>query len=718
MSAPAATSRRDFLRTGATIGAGLVIAIYLPGCSRRGDADERAGAASGDPPFAPNAFLRIGTDDSVTVIVGYSEMGQGVATSIPMLVAEELDADWSKVKMEFAPADKVYANPLFGAQGTGGSTAVRGAWKPMSLAGAAAREMLVAAAAATWGVDAASCSTKNGAVTHSSGKSLRYGQLVAKAATLAVPSSPTLKDPKKRWLVGTPRRRLDTPAKTNGSAKFGIDTQLPGMLVATVARCPVFGGKVAKVDDAKAKTVPGVKHVVPLSSGVAIVATGFWPAKQGRDALAITWDEGPFAGASSESISRELAKAVRQKGAVARHDGAGAAALAHGRKVSAVYEVPFLAHATMEPMNCTADVRADGCDVWVPTQFQSKAQATAATITGLPPEKVRVHTTFLGGGFGRRSEADFVAEAVEASKAVGAPVKVVWTREDDMRHDFYRPATYNTLEASLGANGMPVAYVHHVAGPSIMARVFPGSLRNGLDSTNVEGSADVAYDIPNFHVEFVRHEVGVPVGFWRSVGDSQNGFITESFIDELAHAAGKDPYEFRKALLAKAPRQLGVLDLAAEKAGWGTPLPSGQFRGIAMVDSYGSHVAEVAEISIDANQSVKVHRVVCAVDCGAVVNPLTIEAQMQSAIVYGLTAALYGDITIKDGRVTQGNFDSYRMLRMPEMPKIEVHIVPSTEAPGGVGEPGLPPIAPAVANAVFAATGKRSRTLPIRLTVA
>ena len=717
MSTTGTVTRRDFLRAGTVAGAGLVIAIYLPGCSRR-DAPAAAAGNAADPPFAPNAFLRIGADDSVTVFVGYSEMGQGVATSIPMLVAEELDADWSKVTMEFAPADKAYANPLFGAQGTGGSTAVRGAWKPMSMAGAAAREMLVAAAAATWGVDAASCSTKNGTVTHPSGKSLRYGQLVAKAATLPVPQAPTLKDPKNRWLVGTPRKRLDSPAKTNGVAKFGIDTRLPGMLVATVARCPVFGGKLVRFDDTKAKAVPGVKRVVPISSGVAILADGFWPAKQGRDALAVTWDEGATAGASSESISRELARAVHQKGAVARHDGAGEAALGRGRRVNAVYEVPFLAHATMEPMNCTADVRADGCDVWVPTQFQTKAQGTAAAITGLPPEKVKVHTTFLGGGFGRRSEADFVAEAVEASKAAGAPVKVVWTREDDIRHDFYRPATYNVLSASLGADGMPIAYSHHVAGPSIMSRVFPDSIRNGLDSTNVDGSADVAYDIPNFHVEYVRHEVGVPVGFWRSVGDSQNGFITESFIDELAHAAGKDPYEFRKALLAKAPRQRGVLDLAAQKAGWGTPLPAGRFRGIAMVDSYGSHVAEVAEISVGADQSVKVHRVVCAVDCGSVVNPLTIEAQMQSAIVYGLTAALYGEITISKGRVTQGNFDSYKMLRMSEMPLIEVHIVPSTEAPGGVGEPGLPPIAPAVANAVFAATGKRFRTLPIRLTVA
>jgi isoquinoline 1-oxidoreductase beta subunit len=717
MSTSGTVTRRDFLRSGAVAGAGLVIAIYLPGCSRR-DAPAAAGDTASDSPFAPNAFLRIGADDSVTVIVGYSEMGQGVATSIPMLVAEELDADWSKVTMEFAPADKAYANPLFGAQGTGGSTAVRGAWKPMSVAGAAAREMLVAAAAATWGVSATSCQTKNGTVTHSSGKSLRYGQLVAKAATLPVPQSPALKDPKNRWLVGTPRKRLDSPAKTNGAAKFGIDTRLPGMLVATVARCPVFGGKLVRFDDTKAKAIPGVKRVVPLSSGVAILAEGFWPAKQGREVLAVTWDEGAAAGASSESISRELARAVRQKGAVARHDGAGEAALGRGRRVNAVYEVPFLAHATMEPMNCTADVRADGCDVWVPTQFQSKAQGTAAAITGLPPEKVKVHTTFLGGGFGRRSEADFVAEAVEASKAAGAPVKVVWTREDDIRHDFYRPATYNVLSASLGDDGMPIAYSHHVAGPSIMSRVFPDSVRNGLDSTNVEGSADVAYAIPNFHVEYVRHEVGVPVGFWRSVGDSQNGFITESFIDELAHAAHKDPYEFRKALLAKAPRQQGVLNLAAEKAGWGTPLPAGRFRGIAMVDSYASHVAEVAEISIGADQSVKVHRVVCAVDCGSVVNPLTVEAQMQSAIVYGLTAALYGEITISKGRVTQGNFDSYRMLRMSEMPVIEVHIVPSAEAPGGVGEPGLPPIAPAVANAVFAATGKRFRTLPIRLTVA
>lgn len=710
MSTLADVSRRDFLRVGAATGAGLVLAIYLPGCSRA-----PAAGTSTEPPFHPNAFLRIAPDDTITVVVGYSEMGQGVATAVPMLVAEELEADWSTIKVEFAPADPAYTNPLLGMQGTGGSTTVRGAWKPMREAGAAAREMLVAAAAATWGVDPSTCRAENGAVVSSSGKRLSYGKLAAKAATLPVPKEPKLKDPKRRRLVGTPRKRLDAPAKVDGSAAFGIDTKLPGLLVAVVARCPVFGGTVATIDDAKAKAVPGVKHVVKIGSGVAVVADGYWPAKTGRDALTLTWDGGKNADNSSERITRELAGAVRTKGAVARHDGEGERALARGTRVDAVYEVPFLAHATMEPMNCTAHVRPDGCDVWAPTQFQAAAQGTAAKITGLAPEKVRIHTTYLGGGFGRRAESDFIAEAVELSKAVGAPVKVIWSREDDVRHDFYRPATYNVLAASLGTDGMPIAFSHRIAGPSIMTRFFPQFVKNGLDPSNVEGSANTPYAIPNVHVEYVRRDVGVPVGFWRSVGNSQNAFIVESFIDELAHAAGKDPYEYRKSLLAKAPRHAAVLAMAAEKAGWGTPIAAGRSRGIAMHESFGSHVAEVAEVSVAPDGSVRVHRVVCAVDCGAVVNPLTVEAQMQSGIVFGLTAALYGEITIQHGGAVQGNFDAYRMLRMPEMPVVEVHIVPSTEPPGGVGEPGTPPIAPAVANAVFAATGKRIRRLPIKL---
>jgi isoquinoline 1-oxidoreductase beta subunit len=418
---------------------------------------------------------------------------------------------------------------------------------------------------------------------------------------------------------------------------------------------------------------------------------------------------------SSATITRDFEQASRKAGVIGRHTGDAEQAIARApKKVEAIYEVPFLAHATMEPMNATAHVRADGVDVWAPTQFQTLAQTTAAKIAGVPPSSVKVHTTFLGGGFGRRAEIDFITDAVQLSKAAGAPVKVIWTREDDMRHDFYRPATYNVLRAGLDADGMPVAYWHRTVASSIMSRFFPQFVKNGLDPSNIEGSANIAYGIPNVHVDFVRHETGVPVGFWRSVGNSQNGFIAESFIDELAHAAGKDPFEFRRALLANSPRHRGVLELAAEKAGWGTPLPAGHFRGIAMVESFGSYVAEVAEISIE-NGGVRVHRVVCAVDCGSVVNPLTVEAQMQGGIVYGLSAALTGEITIKDGRVEQGNFDTYRVLRLKEMPAIEVYIVPSTEAPGGVGEPGTPPIAPAVANAVFAATGQRIRRLPIRL---
>jgi len=712
MNADTRVSRRDFVRVGAAAGAGLVLAVYLPGCRGRGG--EVADTSSA--PFEPNAFLRIAPDDSVTIIVGRSEMGQGVATALPMLVAEELGADWSKVRMEFAPADHRYDNLAFHAQGTGGSTSVRSSWKQMQMAGAAAREMLIAAAAATWGVNAASCRASNGAVEHPSTKrQLRFGVLASKAATIPVPASPALSDPSTYRFVGKPVKRLDAPPKVDGSAGFGIDATAPGMLVAVVERCPVFGGKVAHFDATKAKAVRGVRQVVAIDSGVAVVADGFWAAQKGREVLAITWDEGKNAGVSSASITRDYQRLVERPGAVARHDGDAERVLrGPGTVVEAVYEVPFLAHATMEPMNCSAHVRPDGCDVWAPTQFQSPTQMVAAGIAGLKPEQVRVHTTFLGGGFGRRAETDFVAEAVQISKAVGAPVKVIWTREDDVRHDFYRPATYNRLRAKLGPDGMPVALSHRVVGPSIMSRFMPQAVQKGIDPSSVEGSADSPYAIPNFHVDYVMHDTGIPVGFWRSVGNSQNAFIVESFIDELAHAARKDPYEFRKALLAKAPRQAAVLELAAAKAGWGTPLPAGRFRGIAVHESFGSHCAEVAEVSVQGG-AVRVHRVVCAVDCGQVVNPLTIEAQMQSGIVYGLTAALYGDITIDKGRVVQGNFDAYPMLRLPEMPVVEVHIVPSTEPPGGVGEPGTPPIAPAVANAVFAATGKRVRRLPIRV---
>jgi isoquinoline 1-oxidoreductase subunit beta len=710
MTSRTSVTRREFLETTGVVGAGLLLGFHLPAGGRFG------AAAVGAAPFAPNAWLRLGTDESVLVIVDRSEMGQGVTTALPMLLAEELDADWSKVRIEFAPADKAYANPLFGMQGTGGSTSVRAAWQPLRKAGAAARDMLVSAAAQTWGVDKAECRAEQGAVIHGpSRRRLSYGRLVAKAATLPVPQDVPLKEPKDWRILGTRVRRLDTPAKVDGTAEFGIDVKVPGMLVAVIARSPVRGGAVASFDAAKARAVPGVRQVVQVSSGVAVVADGYWPAKQGRDALAVTWNEGPNAQLTSASISQLLAQSADHAGAVARHDGSDpeAALAAAATRYDAAYELPFLAHATMEPMNCTAHVRADGVDVWAPTQFQTGAQGLGAKIGGVAPEQVTVHTTYLGGGFGRRFELDFIQEALETSKAVGAPVKVIWSREDDTQQDQYRPACYHRLRAGLDAAGQPVAWTHRIVAPSIMARVFPNLVKNGIDGEAVEGGVGMPYTVPNVHVDYLMPDTGIPVGFWRSVNNSFNAFVVESFVDELAHAAKRDPYEYRRDLLSKAPRHLGVLNLAAQQAGWGAPLAAGRSRGIAVWKSFETHVAQVAEISIDSDGTVRVHRVVCAVDCGPVVNPDIVEAQMQSAIVYGLTAALWGEITIDRGRVTQSNFNNYRVLRLAEMPRVEVHIVPSSESQGGVGEPGTPPIAPAVCNAIYAATGKRLRKLPI-----
>ncbi len=669
--------RRDFLQVTGTIGAGLVIGFRIP--NRRGVA-----------PFAPNAWLRIGTDDSVLVIVDRSEMGQGVTTSLPMLLAEELEADWTKIRFEFAPADKAYINQLFGMQGTGGSSSVRAAWKPLREAGARARSILIAAAAQTWGVEPASCRAEAGAVIHAAtSRRLTYGALAQRAAALPVPADVQLKDPKDWRLAGTPTKRLDTRFKVNGTAQFGIDVRVPGMLTAVVARSPVFGGKVGSFDATAAKAIPGVRHVVQISSGVAVVGDGYWPAKQGRDALKVSWDEGPVAQVSSASISSLFAQRATQDGAVARHDGDAVAALAGAaQRVEAVYEMPFLAHATMEPMNCTAHVRADGVDIWAPTQFQTGAQMIGAQIGGTAAEKVAVHTTYLGGGFGRRFELDFIIEALETSKAAGAPVKVIWSREDDIQHAQYRPANYHQLRAGLDAAGQPVAWTHRIVAPSIMARMFPQTVKNGLDGEAVEGGVGLPYAIPNVHVDYQLTDTGIPVGFWRSVNNSFNGFAVEGFIDELAAAAKQDPYEYRRALLANAPRDLGVLELAASKAGWGTPLPAGRARGIAVYKSFESFAAEVAEVSVSPEGDVRVHRVVCAIDCGMHVNPSTIEAQMQSGIVYGLTAALKGAIDIEGGRVVQSNFHDYQMLRLAEMPVVEVYIVPSNNEPGGVGEPG------------------------------
>jgi len=634
-----------------------------------------------------------------------------------MIAAEELDCDWKKIRTEFAPAAKEYFNPAFGMQGTGGSSSVRSSWDPMRKAGAAARDMLLQAAAAEWKVDKSACRTENGIIYHdASKKSVTYGAVANAASNLPVPQDVPLKDPKKYRIVGKSTKRLDTPEKVDGRAQFGIDVRQPEMLFAVVARCPVFGGKVASFDATKAKAVPGVKTVIEISRGVAVVADNTWAAMQGRRVLDVKWDEGPNAAANSENISKLFAEQMSKPGAEARKEGDAASAMGGAaQKIEAVYEVPYLAHATMEPINCTANVTADRVDVWAPTQFQTMAQGTAAKICGLKPENAFIHTTYLGGGFGRKAGTDFVIEAVETSKALGRPVKVTWSREDDMQHDYYRPASYAKLAGGIGADGWPVAWTTRIACPSIMEAWFPGSTKNNLDPTSVEGVGNLPYSIPNIQVDYVRTEPGIPVGFWRSVGNSQNGFFSECFMDELAAAGKKDPYELRRRLLDKAPRHLGVLELAAQRAGWDKPLPAGHYRGIAVLFAFESYAAQVVEISVDRKaRTVKVHRVVCAVDVGRVVNPINVVMQSESAIAYGLSSALYGEITIAGGRVTQTNFNNYPVLRLDAMPAIEVHIVPSEEKPTGAGELGVPPVVPALCNAIFTATGKRIRRLPIR----
>jgi len=706
MSTNDLTTRRDFLKSSAAATGALVIGITLPAASRYAE------AAAGGGSFAPNAFLRITPDGQITVLCGLSEMGQGVHMGIAMLVAEELDADWHSVRLEQAPADKAYVNPMLGMQATGGSTAIRGHWEPMRKAGAAARQMLVTAAASAWGVDAGSCRTQDGRVVGADGRSVGYGELVAAAVQLPVPKDPPLKDPKDFRILGTGLTRLDTPAKVNGSAGFGIDVKLPGLLTAVMVHAPVPGAKVVSVDDAAAKAIPGVRQVVQIPQGVAVLADGYWPALKGRDALVVKWDDGALGGLSSEAISKSLTDATMRPGKVARNEGDVSAAVA--KTIEAVYEAPYLAHACMEPMNCTAWVRAGEAEVWSPTQAPGPHQGVVAQLTGLPPEKVQVHTTYLGGGFGRRFAPDFTIAATLLSKAAGAPVKLVYTREDDMRGWFYRPASVTRFTAGLDTAGNPVSFTARVAAPSIMlAAGFAKELPKGIDEPAVEGISDCPYAFPNLRVEYVQTEPGVPVWFWRSVGHSQNVYFIEAFVDEIATAAGKDPVEFRRSLLGKQPRLRGALDLAAQKAGWGSPLPAGVHRGVAVTSSFGSYVAQVAEVSVGADGRPRVHRIVAAVDCGRTVNPEIIKRQIEGAIVYGLSAALHQKITFRDGRVEQSNFNDYPMLRMDEMPRVEVHIVSSSEAPGGIGEPGLPAATPAVVNALFAATGKRIRRLPV-----
>jgi isoquinoline 1-oxidoreductase subunit beta len=679
-------SRRGFLGAAA----GLWVGLALP--TRRAEA-----AASNKL----NAFVHVGTDDTVTLFIHKAEMGQGTTTSLSMLLAEELECDWKKIRTEFAPVSREYG----GMQGVFGSQSIRTSYNSLRAAGAAAREMLVEAAAKQWGVEKSACHAENGAVLNTAaGTRASFGSLAEAASKLAPPATPSLKDPAQYRLIGKPVKRLDTPAKTDGSATFGIDVRLPGMVYAVVARCPVFGGKVKGFEAAKAKAVPGVKDVVQISTGVAVVADNTWNAMQGRRALVIEWDEGKVASVTTPGITRESAEKMSQPGTPAKKAGDAETALsAAPKKIEAVYEVPFMAHAPMEPLNATADVKPDRCAIYASTQGQSAAQQIAARVTGLKPEAIEVHTLYLGGGFGRRAANDYIGEAVEVSKAIGAPVKLTWSREDDLQQDYYRPASYARFAGAVDGEGWP-----HVFTSRIACAPFGGGSR-----TATEGVADLAYAIPHILVDYHPVDHGIPVSYWRSVGYSQNTFFAESFFDELVHAGGKDPVEARRRLLANQPRLRAVLDLAAEKAGWGKPLVAGHGRGVALANNIGSFTAQVAEVSVSAGK-LKVHRVTCAVDCGRIVNPAIIEHQIQSGIAFGLAAALKGGITIDKGRVQQSNFHQYDVLRIDEMPVVEVHVLQTNNPSGGIGEASTPGIAPAVANAIFAATGKRLRRLPIR----
>ena len=704
-------SRRTFLVTGAAAGGGLLLGVYLP---RSIGAKAQTAAEA----FAPNAFVRISPDDSITLIMPQVEMGQGTYTSMSMLIAEELEVDLAKMGLEAAPpSDKLYANPLLGFQVTGGSTSVMGFWEPLRRAGATARVMLTEAAAAQWNVDPASCKVEKGEVVSPTGERLNYGALVDAAAKLPVPDKVALKDPKDFTLIGTPAKRLDTPEKVTGNAKFGIDAMIPGMKFATVAACPVFGGKLRSVDDSKTMAIKGVRQVVKIDNAVAVVGDHMWAAKQGLAALDIEWDDGPNANVTTASIVEQMARASEHEGVVARSDGDFAKAIpGAAKKIDAVYEMPFLAHAAMEPMNCTVHVTKDSCDIWVGIQVVSRAQATAAQVTGLSPDKVQVHNHLLGGGFGRRLDVDGITQAVALAKQVDGPVKIVWSREEDIQHDVYRPYYYDRFTAGFDAQDQLVAYHHRVTASSILARWAPPAFTNGLDEDAVNGAAkEFPYGIANILVDYVRDEPpGLTTGWWRGVGPTHNIFVVESFIDELAAATKKDPVEFRRSLLGKQPRVLGVLNLAAEKAGWGTKLPDGVGRGVSVQFAMGSYLSQIAEVEVSKEGEVKVRRVVCAVDCGQIVNPDTIVAQIEGGIIFGISAALWGEVTLKGGRVEQHNFNDYRVLRINEAPMIEVHLVKNSDAPGGIGEPGTVGIAPAVTNAIFALTGKRIRKLPIR----
>ena len=714
MSGPGRISRRRFLKTsGLVIGFTVIPKARVFGLQEAGST--RPAGATPLPP--PNAFLRIGEDDTVTVLLAHSEMGQGIWTTLPMMVAEELECDWSKIRVEHAPAAPVYAHTGFGAQMTGGSSSTYSELDRYRQVGAMAREMLVAAAAAQWKVAPADCRAENGFVVSGSRRA-SYGTLAKAAQAGKPPASVKLKDRKDWKILGKPTKRLDSPQKVTGRARFGIDVQEPGMKTALVERAPVFGAKVRAFRAEKAKAVPGVRAVVQVPSGVAVVADHFWAAKLGREALEVDWDAGPGASLDTTKMAADYRAAAARDGLKAAQAGDVERALASSAtKVEAEYAFPFLAHATMEPMNCAVRLGPGSCEIWAGTQFQTGDQAHAAKIAGLKPEQVQLHTTFLGGGFGRRATptSDFVAEAVHVAKAAGMPVKVVWTREDDMRGGYYRPMWAHKVAVGLGPDGLPVAWRQRIVGQSILEGTpFAAMIKEGIDETSVEGVADSPYvkATPHHFVGLHSTKSPVPVLWWRSVGHTHTAYVMETMVDELAAEAKQSPADYRRRMFAQSPRHLGVMELVLAKAG--AAPPPGQSRGLAVHHSFESYVAQVADVSAEKGR-IRVHRVVAAIDCGICINPAGVKAQIESGIVFGLSAALYGEITLRNGRVRQGNFDDYPILRMNEMPMIEVHIVESNEKSGGVGEPGTPPIAPAVANALFAATGQRLRQLPMRL---
>jgi isoquinoline 1-oxidoreductase beta subunit len=703
-------SRREFLVASSALGGGLLLGFGVPAHVQVRD------TLTSGAPFAPNAFLRIDRTGKVTFVSPMIEMGQGTYTSLPMLLAEELEVDVNKVAIEHAPPGEPYVNPLIGVQMTGASTAIRAMYVPLRRAGATARVMLVTAAAERWRVNPSTCRAQDGAVVHApTGRKLGYGALVDAAAKLPVPENVPLKEPGEFRLVGKAHRRLDAAGKVNGRATYGIDVRLQEMKFAVVAQSPTFGGKLVSVDEAKAKSVPGVSQIVRLEDAFAIVASHTWAAKQGLAAAAPQWDAGPNAKLSTADVVGALRAASERTGAVARNDGDAAAAIAGAaRRVEAVYEQPYLAHATMEPMNCTVHLTKEGCDVWLGTQIPGITQTAVSKVTGLKREQVRLHNHLLGGGFGRRLDFDGTVRAVQIAQHVQGPVQVIWTREEDIQHDMYRPYYYDRISAGLDAQGRPVGWTHRIAGSSIVERYNPGWIKGGVDPDAVESSVNHPYDVGAVRVEWVRQETpGISTSFWRGVGITRGTFVVESFVDELASAAKADPLAYRLTLLDKSPRAKNVLQIAAERSGWGKPLPAGQGRGIALCIGFGSFVAQVLQVTVDKDGAVKTTHMWCVVDCGLQVNPDTIRAQMESGIIFGLSAALHGEITIKDGRVEQTNFGDYRVLRINEAPKIAVTLVKSPEAPGGVGEPGTACVMPALVNAVFAATGKRIRKLPV-----